>query len=116
MTFWELLEDTYQLTGYWWLTGLLWIPVLAVFSFRALNDGIDGFEGLLIKSTGLVLVFFLTRSWLSEPNIILVLPSYINFDLDRKTKPYRSCCSLDTTVYIYYIQPIPTAASIPHIS
>jgi hypothetical protein len=29
---------------------------------------------LLKKSTALILVFFLTRTWLSEPNIILLLP------------------------------------------
>ena len=29
---------------------------------------------MIRKSAGLVLVFFLSRSWLSEPNIILILP------------------------------------------
>ncbi len=73
LSFFELLEDTYQLPGLWWLLGLIWIPALliGVLTFR---DGIDGFVDLLVKSTGLVMLFFLTRTWLSEPNVILILP------------------------------------------
>jgi len=39
-----------------------------------IKSGIHGFRDLILKSTGVVLVFFLTRSWVSEPNLILVLP------------------------------------------
>ncbi len=28
MTFLELLNDSYQLPGLWWLVGLLWVPAL----------------------------------------------------------------------------------------
>lgn len=69
----ELLSNSYQLPGAWWLLGLVWIPVL-MFGILALKDGIDGFEDLLAKSAGLIMVFFLTRAWLSEPNIMLILP------------------------------------------
>jgi hypothetical protein len=72
-SFFELLEDTYLLPGQWWLLGLAWIPALLL-GVLALKDGIDSFVDLLTKSTGLVMLFFLTRTWLSEPNIILVLP------------------------------------------
>jgi hypothetical protein len=73
MTFFELLVDTYQLPGQWWLLGLAWIPALGLGIF-ALRGGIDGFTDLLKKSTGIILIFFLTRTWLSEPNITLILP------------------------------------------
>ena len=73
MTFLELLNDSYQLPGWWWLLGLAWLPALMV-GVYALKSGIDGLVDLLKKSTALILVFFLTRAWLSEANIVLVLP------------------------------------------
>ncbi len=73
MTFFEFLRGTYQLPGNWWLLGLAWIPALGV-GILALKPGNHGFVDLLKKSTALILVFFLTRTWLSEPNVMLVLP------------------------------------------
>ena len=73
MTFLELMKGSYQLPAQWWLLGLAWIPALGV-GILALRPGIKGFVDLLKKSTALTLVFFLTRTWLSEPNIILILP------------------------------------------
>jgi hypothetical protein len=73
MSFFELLKSSYQLPGQWWLLGLLWIPALGIATL-ALRPGISGFVELLKKSTALILVFYLTRTWLSEPNIILLLP------------------------------------------
>jgi hypothetical protein len=73
LTFFELLKDSYVLPGPWWLLGLVWIPALGI-AILALKPGITGFVDLLRKSTALILVFFLTRTWLSEPNVILILP------------------------------------------
>jgi len=73
MTFFELLKDSYQLPGRWWLLGLAWIPALGIAMF-AIRRGIFGFRDLLRKSLGMILVFYLTRTWLSEPNILLILP------------------------------------------
>jgi hypothetical protein len=73
MSFFELLKSSYQLPGQWWLLGLAWIPALGI-AILALRPGITGFVDLLKKSTALILVFYLTRTWLSEPNIILLLP------------------------------------------
>jgi len=73
MTFFELLYDSYQLPGRWWLLGLTWIPAVGI-GILALKSGLDGFVELLKKSTALIFVFFLTRTWLSEPNVILILP------------------------------------------
>lgn len=72
MTFFELLTDTYQLPGSWWLMGLAWIPALGI-ALYTLRHGIFGFTDLLRKSLGMILVFYLTRTWLSEPNILLIL-------------------------------------------
>jgi hypothetical protein len=73
MTFYELLKDSYQLPGAWWLLGLAWVLALAI-AIVIMRPGISGFEDLLMKSTAVLLVFFLTRAWLSEPNVILVFP------------------------------------------
>jgi len=73
MTFFELLKDTYQMPGQWWLLGLAWIPAMGV-SMVAIRRGIDSFKQLISKGAGMTLVFFLTRSWLSEPNVLLLLP------------------------------------------
>jgi hypothetical protein len=69
----ELAQTSYRLPGNWWLLGLLWIPALGIASL-ALRGGIAGLSDLIKKSTALIMVFFLTRMWLSEPNVILVLP------------------------------------------
>jgi len=74
MTFFELLEDTYQLPGNWWLLGLAWIPALTAVTVYSLRRGISSFTDLLQKSLGMILVFYLTRTWQSEPNVMLLLP------------------------------------------
>ena len=72
LTFLELLKDTYQLPGNWWLLGLVWIPAMGI-ALYTIRHGIYGFTDLLRKSLGMILVFYLTRTWLSEPNILLIL-------------------------------------------
>jgi hypothetical protein len=88
MAFLELVNDSYQLTGVWSLAGSLWVPAVAVAAWL-LRPNIVGFRDLLIKSTALIMVFFLTRTWLSEPNIILILPLALILtsmgDLDRRS-------------------------------
>ena len=73
MTFQELLKNSYQLPGQWWLVGLLWVPALVIATF-VLKPGGEGLVSLLKKSVAMTMVFFLFRTWLSETNIILVLP------------------------------------------
>lgn len=73
MTFLELFQNSYQLDGWWWLIGMLWLPALCVAAFELKADG-KGLLDLLKKSTTLILVFYLFRAWLSEPNLALVLP------------------------------------------
>ena len=73
LTFFELLKDTYRLPGDWWLLGLAWMPAMGI-AIYTLRRGISGFTDLVRKSLGMILVFYLTRSWLSEPNVVLILP------------------------------------------
>lgn len=88
MTFLELIQGSYQLPGVWWLIGLLWVPALGSAAL-SLKPGGEGLPDLLRKSTALILVFFLFRAWLSEPNLILVLPPVLILasmgELDRSS-------------------------------
>lgn len=73
MTFLEIIQNSTQLPGLWWLVGLLWAPALSVAAL-ALEPGGEGLLDLLKKSTALIMVFFLFQIRVTEPNIILVLP------------------------------------------
>ena len=83
----ELIQNSYVLPGNWWLLGLLWIPALALTSLT-LRSGITDLKDLLKKSTAVILVFLLTRAWLSEQNIVLPLPFVLilalSGELDRR--------------------------------
>jgi len=88
MTVIRLFRDPLAMQGHWWLLGLLWIPALAAATVVAVRRGVGGFDGLVRVSTALVLVFFLTRTWLAEPNVILLLPLVLILtslgELDRR--------------------------------
>lgn len=58
--------------GHWWALGLLWVPALLVATALARRGASP--EALLRNSLALVLVMFLTRTWLAEPNVVLLLP------------------------------------------
>ncbi|HEY5386926.1 MAG TPA: hypothetical protein VIL79_03395, partial [Thermoleophilia bacterium] len=87
MTVVRLVRDPLLMQGHWWLLGLAWIPALVV-AVVALRRGIGGFDDLLKKSTALILVFYLTRTWLAEPNVVLLLPLVLILaslgELDRR--------------------------------
>jgi len=72
-TVFRLWHDPFELPGWWWLVGLVWIPALGV-AMLALRRGDGGFQDLLMKTTALVLVFCLTRARLAEPNVVLLVP------------------------------------------
>ena len=75
MTVVRLFRDPLLMQGRWWLLGLLWIPALAAGVVAiAVNRGDGGLEDLLKKSVGLSLIVFLTRTWVAEPNVVLILP------------------------------------------
>ena len=74
MTVVRLFRDPLPVQGHWWLLGLLWIPALVIATVLAARRGAADLRGLVRLSTALILVVFLTRTWLSEPNVILILP------------------------------------------
>ncbi len=83
----RLVRDPFLLPGGWWLLGLAWIPALAMATFL-LRRGIGDVDDLLKKATALVLVFYLTRTWLSANNVVLIMPLILLLtlrgELDRR--------------------------------
>lgn len=53
--------------------GFLWVPALVIGYFFVYRNPPRSLETLVLKVVGLTLIFFFTRSWLSEPNVSLVL-------------------------------------------
>ena len=88
MTFLEYVKGTYLLPGQLWFLGWLWLPALGIASL-AMLPGIKDFKDLLKKSLALVMVFYLSRSWLSETNLNLILPILLILtcmgEFDRRT-------------------------------
>ncbi len=72
-TLYELTAGTYVLPGWWWLLGVLWLPAIFIGAYF-MQRGDHGLINLLKNSLALILIFFLTRTWLSEQNLALILP------------------------------------------
>ena len=72
-TIYELLSNTYKLPGFWWLLGFIWLPAVLLSALFLPRGELDLIV-LMKNSLILILVFFLTRTWLSEQNLTLVLP------------------------------------------
>lgn len=68
----RLVRDPLPLPGHWWLIGMLWAVALA--AGLALWRRGEGFDDLIRGCAALTLVFLLTRAWLAEPNVVLLLP------------------------------------------
>ena len=69
----ELLRDTVTLPAGLQFLGYLWIPTLLAGYYLVYRVPPKNFNELTQKAIGLMLIFFLTYSWLSEPYIIIVI-------------------------------------------
>ena len=70
----ELFQLTPMLPPELEFLGYLWVPALVAGYYIVFRNPPKTMNGLAQKAIGLTLVFFLTRSWLSEPNINLIFP------------------------------------------
>jgi hypothetical protein len=70
----ELFQPTETLPVGFEFLGYLWIVALLVGYFFVYRHPPKTTEGLVEAAVGLLLLFFLTRSWLSEPNLNLLFP------------------------------------------
>ena len=69
----ELIQGAVLLPQELAFFGFLWVPALIVGYYFVYRNPPRSLDELVPKAVGLTLIFFLTRSWLSEPNINLVL-------------------------------------------
>lgn len=74
LSFFELWRGSYRMPEAMWLLGLVWLPALAAGTLAFSRRLASGYAGLLKTGLALTLLVFLTRAWLSEPNIGLILP------------------------------------------
>lgn len=70
----EIIYDTQTLPASLAFLGYLWIPAVLVAYYAVYRNPPRSCTGLMAKAVGLLLVFFLTRSWLAEQNVNVVLP------------------------------------------
>ncbi len=74
LTFFELLFGTTTIPAPLRILGFLWVPALAIGVIVLRPRMNEGLPELLQRSLGILLVLFLSRAWLSEPNVDLLLP------------------------------------------
>ena len=69
----ELIQESILLPQELEFLGFLWVPALMVGYYFVYRNPPRSLDELVPKAVGLTLIFFLTRSWLSEQNVNLVL-------------------------------------------
>jgi Gpi18-like mannosyltransferase len=85
----ELIQNTALLPMGLEFLGYLWIPALLVGYLVVYRYPPKTLAGLMESAVGLLLIFFLTRTWLSEPNINLII-SLALIALASKKLSFRS--------------------------
>ncbi len=84
----EIFQNSFSLPSTLAFLGYLWVPALVAGYVAVYRNRPNSMNDLVHKAIGLILIFFLTRSWLSEPNINLVLPLML-ITLDFKRISFR---------------------------
>jgi Gpi18-like mannosyltransferase len=69
----EVIQDTAVLPAGLEILGYLWIPALLIGYYLVYRNPPKSMPELAEKAVVLLLIFFLTRTWLSEPNINLIV-------------------------------------------
>jgi hypothetical protein len=69
----EIFQDRVTLPSGLGFLGYIWIPAVLFGYFLVYRDPPKTFNELTQKAMGLMLIFFLTYSWLSEPYVIMVI-------------------------------------------
>jgi hypothetical protein len=85
----EIWNPSMRLTGPWLSLGMLWAPAMTFAAVYFLYRKVTGFDNLLTMCAIMTLIFFLTKTWLSEPNILILMPYMLMLTLtgriDRKS-------------------------------
>ncbi len=70
----EVIQNTVVLPASLGFLGYLWIPALLLGYYLVYRNPPKSTTELAEKAVMLLLIFFLTRTWLSEPNINMIIP------------------------------------------
>ncbi len=71
--FMEALRGTYHIPDSLYLLGFVWIPAVAA-GYIFLHPRFNSSEELIRSACSIILIFLLTRAWVSEPNLDLLIP------------------------------------------
>jgi hypothetical protein len=96
-SFLELLEGTYVLPRAFELIGFIWLPALTIGYFIQRGTHFS-FDSLIQRAASLLLIFFLTRAWVSEPNINIILPLILILTVLGREK--------SKTLHLFWIIPL----------
>ncbi|MCX9025368.1 MAG: glycosyltransferase 87 family protein [Candidatus Methanoperedens sp.] len=69
----EALQGTYHIPDSMYLLGFLWIPAVAL-GYIFLHPRFNSPEEITRSACSIILIFLLTRAWVSEPNLVLLIP------------------------------------------
>jgi hypothetical protein len=70
----DVFWHTSAMPSEWWFLGYLWIPALILGCVWVIRKSPKSFIGLSQAALVLLLIFFISRSWLSEQNLNLLFP------------------------------------------
>ena len=96
----EIIRDTTVLPASLGFLGYIWIPMMLLGYYIVYRDPPKTFDELTQKAVGLMLIFFLTRSWLSEPNMDIVIALTL-FALSFKEMNFRNFTFLWTIPLVF---------------
>ncbi len=85
----EIFTNTTTLPGSWSFLGYLWIPALLIGYYFVYRNPPKTFSELTKAAVALLLIFFLTRTWISEPNVDIII-SFALIALSVKEWTFRN--------------------------
>lgn len=85
----ELFQASSSLPSGLEFLGFLWVPALIAGYYVVYRNRPKSINDFARKAVGLMLIFFLTRSWLSEPNINVLLP-FMLLAIEPGKKSFRN--------------------------
>jgi membrane-associated PAP2 superfamily phosphatase len=71
--FMEALQGAYHIPDSMYLLGFVWIPAVAL-GYIFLHPRSNSPEEMTRSACSIILIFLLTRAWVSEPNLDLLIP------------------------------------------
>jgi hypothetical protein len=85
----EIINDTQTLPSGLDFLGFLWLPALLIGYYAVYQSRPNSPEAHFQTAVSVLLIFFLSRSWLSEPNINLLLPLMFLATLSTRKLGFR---------------------------